>query len=213
MSTNLEQRSHDLQARLDAIEQELAEIDTSMTAAAAQFSGVDGQQIMREVSQLDARQSALKREKFVALNAQAIVNKQILDEKEAQAAADRRALQVKAKQLADEICSSNSAIDQILKQLVEAFERRASLFHDLGNTGLIDSAVINKLAGKGAATRAACAAHLHVHVSLEKVAQGSFNTLVSTNPILLGIGRDLPQTNGDGRDSLPRHHRRSEVVS
>jgi hypothetical protein len=231
MNNSLEQRSHDLQDRLDAIEQELAEIDASMTQLASQFSGTDGRDVMRQVSQLDAASTALKREKFVALNAQALVNKQMLDAKAAQAEQDRRALMAKAKQLADGICSANAAIDQILKQLVEAFERRASLFHDLGNTGLIDSAVINKLAGKGAATRAACHAQLHRYISLEKVAQTSLCTLGSTNSILIGIGKDLPPASNGGEaiqqpsgengrhvasdgsnGSIPRH-RRTEAIS
>ena len=218
MSSSLADKQNDLQARVDAIDQEIGECDTAFTELASQFSGLDGKESLKQAAQLETRLAALRREKSLALAAQAHITREQLAEKEAQAEADRRAVQATAKQLAEGICSANAAIHQMLKQLFEAFQRRASLFHDLGNTGLIDSAVINKLAGKGAATRAACAAHLHAHLALEKVAQGSFVTLSSTNPILLGIGRDhTPDppdlgdrrgANGDGSNGgTPRHRR------
>jgi hypothetical protein len=216
--SSLETRQAELQNRISQIDAEISKLDEDFTALAASFNGTDGRASLKAAERIEQRLIQLRREKALTIASQAHVTREQLAEKEAQAEADRRAVQATAKQLAEGICSANAAIDQMLKQLFEAFQRRASLFHDLGNTGLIDSAVINKLAGKGAATRAACAAHLHAHLALEKVAQGSFVTLSSTNPILLGIGRDhTPDppdlgdrrgANGDGSNGgTPRHRR------
>jgi hypothetical protein len=224
MSNSLETKQADLQARLDSIEHELVEIDSAMTELASEFTGVNGRDLMKQVAQLDARLSELQREKSVALNAVAIVNKQILDEKEQQAQADRRALQATAREHANAIVTLNNEIDTELVRLKEMFERRFSLLGHLASTGVVDQAFVVKLQGKSGPTRAMCAAGLAKYVSVEKVATQSFVPLASVNPILLNIGKDQHddssqirevslRSNGNGSNgSIPRRHRTTEVI-
>jgi hypothetical protein len=119
-----------------------------------------------------------------------------LAERDKAAEADRRAVLAQAKRIADAVIALNGELDAELVRLREMFERRMSLLRELAATGVAE-AVVTRLQGKGPVTRACCAARLHAHIALEKVAQGSFVTLASTNPILMGVGRDRPDGSAD----------------
>jgi hypothetical protein len=215
--SSLADRSTALQSRIESIDQEIARVDEAFVELAAQFSGVDGQESLRQASQLETRLIALRREKSLALAAQSHVTQEQLREQEQQADNDRRATLADARKLADGIVTLNGEIDQHLVQLRQLFERRASLLHQLGATGVANPITINKLEGKSGPTRACCAAGLHKYIAVEKVATQSFVTLASCNVILLGVGKEgavdqhLPATapaptNGSGEDaSAPGH--------
>jgi hypothetical protein len=188
--SSLEQRQAELQSRIDAIDFEIGQVDEQFAELAAQFTGVDGQDSLRQAAALEAKLANLRREKTLALAAQSHTTARQLAEKEQQAEQDRRAMQAKAKEISSGVITLNDEIDQALIQLGQLFERRASLLHQLGATGVANPITINKLEGKFGPTRACCAAGLHRFISLEKVATQSFVTLASCNVILLGIGTE-----------------------
>jgi hypothetical protein len=188
--SSLADRSTALQSRIESIDQEIARVDEAFVELAAQFSSIDGQESLRQASQLETRLIALRREKSLCLSAQSHVTQEQLREKEQEAAQDRRATLATAKQHADAVCILNAEIDTHLTQLRQLFERRFGLLSQLAATGVVDQQFIVKLQGKSGPTRASCAAGLHKYISIEKVATGSFVTLASCNVILLSIGKE-----------------------
>jgi hypothetical protein len=191
--SSLEDRQNELQNRISQIDAAISALDAEFLTLASEFHAEDGVASLKQAEQIEQRLTQLRREKAVVIAAQGHTTREQLREKEAQAAADRRALLATAKQAADGVITLNNEIDEHLIKLRQLFERRAALFREMGNTGCVDSVTINRLGGKGAATRAFCATGLHAYVSVEKVAQGSFVTLASTNVVLMGVGKD---TNG-----------------
>jgi len=75
MSSSLADKQNDLQARVDAIDQEIGECDTAFTELALQFSGLDGKESLKQAAQLETRLAALRREKSLALAAQAHITR------------------------------------------------------------------------------------------------------------------------------------------
>jgi hypothetical protein len=223
--SSLETRQAELQNRISQIDSEIAKLDADFTALAASFNGTDGASSLRQAEQIEQRLSALRREKAMSIAAQSHVTKLQLDEKAAQAEADRRARIAEAKQHATAIVTLNNEIDQQLSKLREMFERRFACLSQLAATGVVDSGFVTKLQGKSGPTRAFCASGLHRFVAVEKVGQTSFVPLASVNSILLTIGKDkanggaanaenarqqgtseLAGANG-GNGSIPRHRR------
>jgi hypothetical protein len=190
--SSLEDRQAELQNRITQLDADIAACDQKFLELASAFNSIDSQASLKQAAALETKLSELRREKSLTLAAQSHVTKLQLAERDKAAEADRRALLATAMQAADGVVTLNNEIDEHLIKLRQLFERRAALFREMGGTGCVDSVTINRLGGKGAATRAFCATGLHAYVSVEKVAQGSFVTLASTNPILLGIGRDPP---------------------
>jgi hypothetical protein len=188
--SSLADRSTALQSRIESIDQEIARVDEQFVELASQFSSIDGQESLRQASQLESQLIALRREKSLCLSAQSHVTQEQLAEKAAQADKDRRALLATAKLHADGIITLNSEIDQHLGQLREMFERRFGLLSQLAATGVVDQQFIVKLQGKSGPTRAACASGLHRFVSLERVATQSWLTLSSVNSVLLNVGKE-----------------------
>jgi hypothetical protein len=221
LEDKLQSKQDELQSRLARIDAEITKLDESFIALAAEFNGTDGQASLKEAESIEQRLIQLRREKALTLASQSHVVKQMMDEKEARAEADRKALQATAKGHATAIIALNSEVDIALVQLRQLFERRASLLHQLSATGVANPITINKLEGKAGPTRACCAAGLHRFISLEKVSTQAFIALASCNVVLMGIGRDQHddqspirdgslRSNGDGNcgtDSVPRHRR------
>jgi hypothetical protein len=204
--SSLEDRQAELQARITHLDADIAALDQNFLELASAFNAVvdgassDSVASLKQAEQIERRLMQLRREKTLCLASQAHVTKLQLDARDKAAQAERLALQATAKTHADGVITLNSEIDEHLVKLRQLFERRAGFLRDLLGTGLVDSAVLNKLGGRNAASRAFCAAGLHRYVSLEKTATQSFVTLASTNAVLLSIGKEPPpaavKTNG-----------------
>ena len=186
----LEDRQHELQSRISQIDSDIAALDARFLQLAAEFNSADGNASLRSAEQIEQRLMQLRREKALSIASQAHIVKQIMDERQTQAEAERRATLADARKLADAICTLNAELDTHLTQLREMFERRFALLSQLAATGIVDSGFITKLQGKSGATRAFCCSGLHRFVAVEKVGQTSFVPLASVNPILLGIGAE-----------------------
>jgi hypothetical protein len=199
MST-LEDRQHELQNRIGTIDSEMAELDAQYLALAAELNSTNGTASLKCAETIERRLEALRREKSLALSAQDHINKLLLDQQQQEADEDRRRLAAQAKELGDALCTLNSELDAELVRLREMFERRASILHKLGATGVVEQAFITKLQGRSGPTRAFCASGLHKFISVEKVGQTSFVSLASVNPVLLNIGGDRSPTNGSGEE-------------
>jgi hypothetical protein len=191
-----EARLAELNKRISEIDSAISQLDDEYAGVAAAFNTAD-KETLRQAEQIEQKVAWLRRERALAV---AAGNRVVADAKTEATQREheaRHALLGEAKQISNAICTLNSELDEHLVKLRQLFERRAALFHELGSTGLLDSAAVNKLSGRAAATRAFCATGLHAYVSVEKVAQGSFVPLASTNAILLGIGRDRPDGSAD----------------
>jgi hypothetical protein len=187
MST-FEDRQSALQSRIESIDQEIARVDESFAELASQFSGIDGQESLRQASQLETRLAALRREKSLAMAAQSHVTQEQLREKQQQADKDRRALQAERQQHVDAVTTLSRECDEFLGRLRELLERRQSHLHSLGALGA-NGAILAKLA-KPALTRAACYAGLAKYFALERGAPTSLLPLASTSTLVAGLGRE-----------------------
>jgi hypothetical protein len=186
--SSLEQRQSELQSRLASIDAEISKLDDEFAALAASFSGTDGQTSLRQAEQIEQRLSALRREKAMSIAAQAHVTKQQLDEKAAQAEADRRALQAERQQHIDAVTALSVECDDFLQKLRELLERRASHLHSLGTLGA-NPAILAKLA-KASITRAACHFGLSKYIDINRVAPTSLLPLASTSTLVAGLGKE-----------------------
>jgi hypothetical protein len=186
--SSLERRQMELQARLDAIAAEIQATNAAFTALAREFSGVNGQHSLREASKLELALSALKREQTLTLAAVAHCTAERLREKEAQAEAERRALQAERQQHVDALAALSAECDEFLGRLRGLLERRASHLHSLGSLGA-NPAILAKL-GKPALTRTACYHGLAKFFALERVAPTSLLPLSSTQTLVAGLGKE-----------------------
>jgi hypothetical protein len=82
----------------------------------------------------------------------------------------------------------NEELDLRLVQLREAFERRASLLVELGNTEVVDRTLIMRLAQRTGPTAAAHASGLGRFINLDMMPVVSHRPLADSNEVLLGIG-------------------------
>jgi hypothetical protein len=197
--SSLEDRQHELQTRITQLDADIAACDANFAEPASAFNSIDSAASLKQAAALETKLSELRREKSLTLSAQAHVTKLQLHAKELEAQQARQSLLAEANKISNAICTLNNELDEQLVKLLQMFERRAALFHELAATNLIDSVAVNRLSGKGASTRACCAARLHSFISIEKTATQSFVTLASTNAVLLSIGKEPPaavKTNG-----------------
>jgi hypothetical protein len=111
-------------------------------------------------------------------------------------AAEDRARAVEAYTAAQAVAALNSELDLMLKQLREAFERRAVVLRSLGNCAVCDPSLLMRLSNRAGPTSAAHHAGLGKHMNLEMTPVTAQRPLADSNSILLGIGAPPSTTNG-----------------
>jgi hypothetical protein len=188
MTSTHESRLSELQQRVAAIDAEVALLDDRYSSVANDFES-GNQQALKRAEQIEEKITALRREKALALAAQVRIAEQQKQEQAAVEQRERQQREAEAGKLANAICSLHNDIDRALAHVRELFEQRHSLLHQLGNTGVVDAGVINRLATKSGPTRAFCAAQLHRFAEMQTPATNSMLPLGSANSILNGIGR------------------------
>jgi hypothetical protein len=188
MNTPHENKLSELRSRAAEIDVEVANLDAEFTRLASAYDVGDAASLKRANS-IEEKATALRREKAILIARQH--NLAIQRQAEAKAAEEQERNQrlVQAKQVADAVAEANVEADRAFVALREHLERRATALRALANTGMVDSAFVNKLAGKPSVTRACCFHQLHRHVAMENVAPQSHLPLTSINPVLLNIGR------------------------
>jgi hypothetical protein len=133
----------------------------------------------------------LRCEKALALAAQKkIIQQQQQEQAEAEQAA-RRERTFEAARHADAIAALNVRIDEALHSLADLFAQRSNALEALASTGVVDPAFINRVQSKESVTAAACHVNLHKFIPLETVAQQSHRPLAGANSVLLGIGKEV----------------------
>jgi hypothetical protein len=86
------------------------------------------------------------------------------------------------------VCALNLELDEALRHLREAFERRAILLGELAACGEREAAIANRLTNKSGATSASQMAGLNRFLNLEMTPAASVRPLGDSNEVLLTIG-------------------------
>jgi hypothetical protein len=190
MTSIHESRLAELTHRIAAIDAEVLALDDTYASVAGQFETGNNAHALKQAEQIEHKVSALKREKALALAAQARLERAQQDQ-QAQADQDERNRQLQqAREIADALCASHVEIDRILVTLRGQLERRASLLGQLQRSEVVDAgALVNRLSLRAVVTRSFCSAGLHRFAELQTVAPNSMVPLASCNSVLLGIGR------------------------
>jgi hypothetical protein len=189
-----------LRQAVAAIDTDLAQVESDYQALVEKLASGD-KHALAKADQLDQRRSVLIRNKAMSIAACGLLQQQLEAEQAAAAEAEKRKQRIAAGQIADQVASLHVDLDRQLLALREQLERRAVLLRQLANSGEGNSAWLNKLLTKPAATRAACAAGLHKFIALETVATPSFTSFTSANAVLLAIGRDDQAGEADNGDN------------
>jgi hypothetical protein len=113
-----------------------------------------------------------------------------------------QARQVDAWQHAQAIIALNEEIDLALTQVVQKFERRASLLAGLAGTEVCDATFVARLSGKAGPTRACCRVGLHKYVDIVACAPGSMASLADLKELLCNVGK--PPDDGKVNNKTPR---------
>jgi hypothetical protein len=176
---------HELQARVADIDVMIRNLDDDYADAAASFPHNGA---LRKAAAIESRVTSLRREKALAIAAQArIEQEQKAAIAEAEQAAKREQASA-AREIAVSIMELHVEIDQALKQLCEQCARRVSLLAQLAATELVDATMLMRLSAKPPLTRACCAAGLHRFVDVQTCAPQAMLPLSDCNSLLAGIG-------------------------
>jgi hypothetical protein len=187
--SSLADRQAELANRISAIDAEISTLDESFTELAASFSSEqDGTAAMRSAETIERRLTVLRREKALSLASQAHIVKQMMDEKEQQAAAERAARQAERQQHVDAVTALSAECDDFMTRLRGLLERRAGHLHSLGSLGA-NPAILAKLA-KPALTRSACYHGLSKYIDINRCAPSSLMSCASTNVLVAGLGKE-----------------------
>jgi hypothetical protein len=183
----------DLQSRLVEIDQTIAKLDGEYAAVAAEFAADPSNGALRQAERLEQQTIRLKRERALAVAASERIaaENQAAEAQAEQAAKAERSAQARA--IALRICALHVEIDVRLRELTEHCAQRVSLLAQLGQTELVDPALVMRLSGRQPVTRACCAAGLHVFAELQATSPQGRIALADSNPLLSGIGRDSSQ--------------------
>jgi hypothetical protein len=144
---------------------------------------------LKEISDADFQSDALRKTAATVNSAiesaNALLRQQQLETEQKQ----QRERENEAARSAEGVITLNAEIDQMLQQLREAFERRAVLLQGLGNSGLIDWVMVNRLASKVSATSAACHFGLTRFLNLERTPAHVMSPLSEGNVVLSGLAK------------------------
>jgi hypothetical protein len=186
-----------LRERLHDVSKQLASLTDRRKSFA--LAAVEGDaQALKQIGDVDFETDALR--KSAATLGSALETAQALErqhELEAQQA-EQQAFQRTAREHAQAIIATHAALDALLIQLRECFERRALHLRALGNTGVVDPGLIMKLCNRAGPTSAAHHAGLGRHLNLEMVPNVSQRPLADSNSVLSGIGT---KSNGKGSNA------------
>jgi hypothetical protein len=182
-----ESRINEFKERIASIGKTLTDLTTRRKSYSLAAASGDAQAI-KEIADIDFALDEAKREEGTlssAIETAAALERQQQQDIEAQA---RRERAVAAYKVSRAVIALNEELDMRLAQLREAFERRASLLVELGNTEMVDRTVVMKLAGRTGATASAHSAGLGRFMSLDHMPVVSHRPLADSNSQLLGIG-------------------------
>src|SRR5271166_4368802 len=102
MSQPHEEKLSALNDRIGAIDASLAKLDDDYIEAATGFDGVNGKESLRRAESIEAKQSALRREKALAIAAQAKVEELQRQQQQQLEQEQRHAQEIEAKGYADQ---------------------------------------------------------------------------------------------------------------
>jgi hypothetical protein len=184
-----------LSDRLVELKKRAGEITKQITSLADKrksyaFAAATGDaKARKQITDVDFEVESLRKEEQTVASAvesgEALIKQQELDAE----AAERREREVEAHRTAQAISALNCELDARLKELREAFERRASLFAELAATGIADLGMIMRLGNKYNATSSAQLTGLGRYLNLEMVPAAVQRPLADSNSLLLSIGK------------------------
>ena len=181
-------RIAELSKRILSIDAQVGDLNNQRNAAS--LPAVEGDtHALKQVARLDSQIETLLKERQTIAAASEQIDAMIAAEAAKIDQERKRLAMASARDHASAIMTLNREIDEQLLHLREMFERRQDLISGLARTEILSSSVTSKLSGRASATRAACAANLHKHLSLETCAPGSMVPLADSNAILLNVGK------------------------
>jgi hypothetical protein len=186
--SSLSDRINELKKRAGEITRQITTLtDRRRSYSLAAASG--DKKAAREIADADNEISTLGKESQTVTAAiesgEAILAQKALEAE----AAQRREREAEAHRVAMALAALNAEIDERLKELREVFERRASLFAQLSNTGICDLGLIMRLGHKSSATASAHLAGLGRFLAMEMTPVVAQRPLADSNTLLLGIGK------------------------
>ena len=192
MTSVHENRLSELIARVTAIDESIRQADEEYTTLAASFDTGD-RASLKKAAQIEDVVTSLRRERALAVAAQAKVAEQHHAEQYEAEQEQRRVALAEAKKHADEIMALHSEIDAAFLTLTSLLTRRHALLQQLASTNVVDRGLVMKLSNKSGPTTAACHAGLGKYLDLNAPAPGSLRPLASSNALFQGIGKDHGQ--------------------
>jgi hypothetical protein len=187
-----QQRISELQKREAELVNELSRLTARRKEFALAATAGDGRAI-KTIADIDFEEQALRRDRATvgsALEAAEALARQEAQDEQAHLLSARRD---EGSRCAEGIVTLNIEIDATLKLLREMFERHALLLRQLGNTELIDRALVMRMASKMPATSAAQFAGLGRYLNIEMVPASAQRALADSNTILLGLANSTPR--------------------
>jgi hypothetical protein len=200
--SSYESKIAEFRERITDIGKQLAALTAKRKSFALAAATGDAKAI-KQIGDIDFETDSLKKQE--ATVASAIETAVALDRAAAHEAeaALKHEREIKAYSLARAVITLNEEIDLALKHLREAFERRAALLVELGNTEAADRALVMRLSHRAGPTSAAQHAGLSRYFNLEMTPTAAQRPLADTNSVLLGIGEppldDKPATRASAR--------------
>jgi hypothetical protein len=185
----------DLASRISQLKLRAVELTKQISGLADKrksyaFAASDGDaKAKKAIADVDFEMESLRKEEQTVgagiESGEALIAQQALDA----ATAARREREAEAHRTAQAISALNVELDERLKELRDVFERRASLFAQLSNTGMVDLGMIMRLGHKSSATSSAHLAGLGRFLAMEMTPVVAQRPLADSNSLLLGIGK------------------------
>jgi hypothetical protein len=200
--SSYEDKIAEFKDRIADIGKQLASL-TSQRKSYSLAAATGDAKAIKQIADIDFALDAARREEGTlssAIESAVALDRAAEQDAEAKARHERN---IAAYKISRAIVALNEELDSRLKQLREAFERRAALLVELGNTEAADRALVMRLSHRAGPTSAAQHAGLSRYLSLEMTPNAAQRPLADTNSVLLGIGEpppdDKPATRASAR--------------
>jgi hypothetical protein len=201
--SSYESKIAEFRSRITDIGKQLVELGARRKSFALTAASGDAK-AKQAISEIDFLLDAARKEEATigsAVETAIALERQEAHEAEAKAKHER---EVKAYALARAIVTINCELDEAMIRLREAFERRASLLIELGNSDACDRQLIMRLSHKSGPTAAAQQAGLAKFLNVEMTPNAAVRPLSDTNSVLLGIGAAPDDKSADKPSLRPR---------
>jgi hypothetical protein len=198
--SSYESKIAEFKDRITDIGKQLAELGARRKSFALAAAEGDSK-ARKEIADIDFQLDAARKEEgtlSAAIESAIALDRQREHEAEAALKHQRN---IAAYKISRAIIALNEELDLALKHLREAFERRAALLVELGNTEAADRALVMRLSHRAGPTSAAQHAGLARYLNLEMTPTAAQRPLADTNSVLLGIGEPPPDDKPASRAS------------